>query len=286
MNTAARTRAGRLGAHRAHARLAPAPARAPNREPGGLLRALRLPAAADARVGRRDHRAGRAVLPLRPAARPDGGRRVAFSSRRRFSWRWARPGLTVLFGRYLCGWVCPLGAVHQFFSFLFKKTRAHVPTHKETRLLHVKYAVLAATVAGSIFTLDLAGFLDPLSLLTRSFAVAVLPAFVATGDAAAAAAGDCGLDVVPAASRTGPVEPRREPDVPAGAADRDPVRRLRPAESPPRAVLLPVSVSDRRAARPAGQVEPRQGHGRQGEVHRVPSVRPPLPDAGRAVPER
>jgi ferredoxin len=109
-----------------------------------------------------------------------------------FLWAVAAAGLTVVFGRYLCGWVCPFGAVHQFFSFLFKRTRAHVPSHHETRLLHVKYAVLAAVLAASLFTLDLAGFLDPLSLLTRSLAVALLPALAGSSEALGAAAGHAG----------------------------------------------------------------------------------------------
>ena len=109
-----------------------------------------------------------------------------------FLWALISVALTVVLGRYLCGWVCPFGAVHQFFSFVFKRTRSHVPSHQETRLLHVKYAILAAVLAGSVFALDLAGFLDPLSLLTRSFAVALLPAGVISSQAAATAAGQVG----------------------------------------------------------------------------------------------
>ncbi len=100
--------------------------------------------------------------------------------------------VTVLFGRYLCGWVCPFGAVLQFFSFLFKITRWHVPSHQETRLLHLKYGILAIVLVGSVFTLDLAGILDPLSLLGRSLSLALLPAFARTSDAAMAAAANAG----------------------------------------------------------------------------------------------
>ena len=31
--------------------------------------------------------------------------------------------VTLILGRVVCGWVCPLGAVHQFFSWLFKKAK-------------------------------------------------------------------------------------------------------------------------------------------------------------------
>jgi len=85
-------------------------------------------------------------------------------------------GVTVLVGRFACGWVCPLGAVHQFFSFIFKKTKWHKPKLEGSRRLAWKYAILLFILIGSIFTLDLVGFLDPLSLLYRSFATAVVPA--------------------------------------------------------------------------------------------------------------
>ena len=100
-----------------------------------------------------------------------------------FLWAFVPVVLTFVLGRYVCGWACPLGAVLQFFSFLFKKTRWLVPRHAGARLLHLKYAILVATLAASVLTLDLAGLLDPLSLLTRSLVIAVLPAFVLATDA-------------------------------------------------------------------------------------------------------
>lgn len=110
-----------------------------------------------------------------------------------FLWALVPVVLTVLFGRYVCGWVCPLGGVLQFFSFLFKKTRWHVPGHVKAGLLYLKYAILAAVLTAAVFTLDLAGLLDPLSLLTRSLAVAVLPAFVIAGGATVSVLPSLGL---------------------------------------------------------------------------------------------
>jgi MauM/NapG family ferredoxin protein len=92
--------------------------------------------------------------------------------------------LTVLFGRFVCGWVCPFGALLQFFSFLFKKLKWHVPKPSQRNLLQLKYAVLAVVLVASVFTLDLAGLLDPLSLLYRSFIIVVLPTSALAGDAA------------------------------------------------------------------------------------------------------
>jgi MauM/NapG family ferredoxin protein len=92
--------------------------------------------------------------------------------------------LTFLFGRFVCGWVCPFGAVHQSISYLFKKLKWHVPKLAPNRLLQLKYAVLTVIFVAAVFTLDLAGFLDPLSLLYRSFIAFVLPAIALADDAA------------------------------------------------------------------------------------------------------
>lgn len=90
--------------------------------------------------------------------------------------------LTLLFGRYVCGWVCPLGSLHHFFSYLFGKGKQVDPDFEKSDHLIWKYRVLIFVLVGSVFTLDLAGFLDPLSFLYRSFTTAILPAaFLATG---------------------------------------------------------------------------------------------------------
>jgi len=97
-------------------------------------------------------------------------------------WAVATILVTLLFGRYVCGWICPLGAVLQFFSFLFKRSRSRAPKLPGNRLLQLKYVVLAVVLVSAVFTLDLAGFLDPLSFLYRSFIMIVLPAGAISGD--------------------------------------------------------------------------------------------------------
>ena len=101
--------------------------------------------------------------------------------------------LTILLGRYVCGWVCPLGAVLQFFSYLFKKAKLHTPTLQGNRLLYLKYAILVSVLAASAFTLNLAGILDPLSLLYRSFTAAVVPSFAVSSEAGLSALSSGGL---------------------------------------------------------------------------------------------
>ncbi|MDD8020249.1 MAG: 4Fe-4S binding protein [Acidobacteriota bacterium] len=82
---------------------------------------------------------------------------------------------TLIFGRAICGWICPLGAVHQFFSFVFKKTRWLKPKKDDHLSLAPKYIILIIVLAASIFAVNLAGYLDPLSFLYRSFAVYFTP---------------------------------------------------------------------------------------------------------------
>jgi len=83
--------------------------------------------------------------------------------------------LTLFFGRFVCGWVCPLGSLHQFFSFLFKKARLLKPVKDDRQSLSPKYLILALVLVASLLTVNLAGYLDPLSFVYRSFAVFVSP---------------------------------------------------------------------------------------------------------------
>jgi MauM/NapG family ferredoxin protein len=83
--------------------------------------------------------------------------------------------ITVILGRVFCGWICPLGALNDFVgSFARKKVQ------KETKLdrtgVRFKYYLLAGVLAAALFGYHFAGFVDPISLLVRSFSVAVAPA--------------------------------------------------------------------------------------------------------------
>ncbi len=84
--------------------------------------------------------------------------------------------LTFFLGRVVCGWVCPLGSVHQFFSFIFKKSRLLKPSNIKDNTTAWKYYLLVFILTGTLFSLNLAGIFDPLSLLYRSFAASILPA--------------------------------------------------------------------------------------------------------------
>jgi polyferredoxin len=81
-------------------------------------------------------------------------------------------GLTVVLGRFFCGWVCPLGTLNNFAGSLRKKK----PKPPRPGWFRIKYYVLIGLFASSLFGVQLAGVLDPISLTIRSFSLALYPA--------------------------------------------------------------------------------------------------------------
>ncbi len=81
--------------------------------------------------------------------------------------------LTVFFGRVFCGWICPLGTLHNLVGSIRRKRPAGIYEH----WFRLKYYILIATLASALFTLQPVGIMDPLSLLIRSFSVSMFPLF-------------------------------------------------------------------------------------------------------------
>jgi MauM/NapG family ferredoxin protein len=80
---------------------------------------------------------------------------------------------TLVFGRVFCGWVCPLGTLNDFMGRLTLKQRRK--EHLGVRTRRPKYYMLIIIFVSSLFTLQIAGLADPISLLIRSLAVAIEP---------------------------------------------------------------------------------------------------------------
>jgi len=80
--------------------------------------------------------------------------------------------LTLLLGRFFCGWVCPMGALIDLFHPLFRSRT------KKTDTLYpqLSYTILFFVLAGAFFGLPLAGYLDPFSILVRGLSLSVHPA--------------------------------------------------------------------------------------------------------------
>jgi len=86
-------------------------------------------------------------------------------------------GLSVFFGRWFCGWVCPFGTLHQVFSS-FRRGNLELRLKRATYSPRQKwkYLVLIGLLIGVVCGVNLIGWLDPFSLFYRSLATAVFPA--------------------------------------------------------------------------------------------------------------
>jgi len=83
--------------------------------------------------------------------------------------------MTALLGRVFCGWICPLGTLHNCMSSLRKRSIRGQEGERLARWQPLKYYLLFFLLVSSLFTLQLVGFFDPISLLIRSFALFVDP---------------------------------------------------------------------------------------------------------------
>jgi polyferredoxin len=81
--------------------------------------------------------------------------------------------VTLLLGRVFCGWVCPLGTLNNLVGALKRKR----PDSVRKDWNRVKYYILLFLLASSAFTLNIAGIIDPISLLIRSFSLSMFPLF-------------------------------------------------------------------------------------------------------------
>ncbi len=86
---------------------------------------------------------------------------------------------TIIVGRFFCGWICPLGTLNQIVSRL-KRTHSNAVEIKRNRWKswqNTKYYILVGFMVAAIFSTAIIGLLDPISLITRSFTLSILPAF-------------------------------------------------------------------------------------------------------------
>ena len=85
---------------------------------------------------------------------------------------------TMLLGRFFCGWICPLGSIHQFFSSLRserKRGKQLVESNRYKRWQTTKYYLLIAALIAAVLGTGIVGWLDPFSLLLRSVGLSILP---------------------------------------------------------------------------------------------------------------
>jgi MauM/NapG family ferredoxin protein len=90
-------------------------------------------------------------------------------------WSLVLVGLTLVLGRFFCGWVCPLGTTLDGCRRLLFVNRPDAGVAHRWR--RVKYYLLFGLLAGALFSVNLVGLLDPLSLLFRTLTIVLYPAF-------------------------------------------------------------------------------------------------------------
>ena len=86
---------------------------------------------------------------------------------------------TMLIGRFFCGWICPLGSIHHFFSSLKserKRGKQLLESNRYKRWQTTKYYILTATLIAALLGTGMVGWLDPFSFLVRSIGLSILPA--------------------------------------------------------------------------------------------------------------
>jgi len=86
---------------------------------------------------------------------------------------------TMLLGRFFCGWICPLGSIHHFFSSLRserKRGKQLIESNRYKRWQTTKYYLLVAALIAAVLGTGVVGWLDPFSLLVRSLGLSILPA--------------------------------------------------------------------------------------------------------------
>ncbi len=72
--------------------------------------------------------------------------------------------LPFIFGRAFCGWICPVGAVLNFFSWVFRNK----PRKYKKPPLKYKYILLTISFLLALFSVTFASLLDPITILYKT----------------------------------------------------------------------------------------------------------------------
>jgi ferredoxin len=94
------------------------------------------------------------------------------------AWALVAIALTLLIGRFFCGFACPLGTLNQFTGWLGRRglaPAARVEANRHRRPQALKYYLLAGLVALALTGSVQTGLFDPLPLIHRSVNLALAP---------------------------------------------------------------------------------------------------------------
>ncbi len=82
--------------------------------------------------------------------------------------------LTLVLGRLWCGWICPMGTTIDILHKVFFKHSKRLVDSEKFR--SIKFYLLFFLLVTSAFSLSLAGYFDPISILTRTVTLSIYPA--------------------------------------------------------------------------------------------------------------
>lgn len=84
--------------------------------------------------------------------------------------------LTLIFGRFFCGWMCPLGTLIDFTEWAFNKKPAPKGRERDPKkLVQVKFGVLIFVLAASVLSVQWIYFFDPMVIMTRFVGMVIIP---------------------------------------------------------------------------------------------------------------
>ena len=100
-------------------------------------------------------------------------------------------GLTLVLGRFFCGWVCPLGTLLDCFHGLLRPVtrrtnellRPRLAAAAASPLRATRYFLLIAVLLAAVLAFPLVGLVDPFSLLVRGLTFAADPLLARAADA-------------------------------------------------------------------------------------------------------
>ena len=81
---------------------------------------------------------------------------------------------SVFFGRFFCGWVCPLGTTLDITDSLLKKRRKRI-SYKIYDGKRLKYYILAFLLLSLFIGHQMVGWLDPISISTNAYTIVIHP---------------------------------------------------------------------------------------------------------------